>query len=299
MKILDRKATESIMDMTKWDGHFIRPIDSLTFDESGAIKARDYWKKFLRDPTIANTDSVLADVLIGGVIPVYDILLETNMPKKRGDVLYGRIMIFSDLKERINDLTGELYVGALMLYTEFYKVIKPFKVGVGKEHIIFPDELGFISQHGMEDEADFYANNSDMIDISMIEDATKFYMELWYGVIWLILNPITVDVIREGKMYNRDKEASDSSDRVYKYIKYRVITSETFEYIERETPYHYHLDCWVVTGHWKTVHTKEGTKKKFINPYWKGPMRKLKNHMTRQREVTYGEEMDLNATEVH
>lgn len=299
MKLLDKSTTQGLMNMCKWDGKFIRPIDSLTFDEGGCEKVKTFWKE--RVETFPPDGEINADIILSGIVPVYDVLLETTMPKKRGEILYGRIMIRPDLIEMIDQLSGEIYAGVLMLYTEIIKYIVPFKVSVNSDYIIFPNEYGIVAS--TPEEADFYVNNPDIVTLYDISN-WKEYIDMWYGVMWVVLHPIARHIIRRQNTtdtgpspivdFNKDIETPISSDgpTVIKYVRSIVITEEDFKRVENVVR-KIKKDCWPVTGHWRMQQTKRGYVPKFIKPYWKGPLRDLKIHETRIRELIY-EESDLN-----
>lgn len=284
--------------MCKWDGHLIRPIDSLTFDESGAEKAKNFWKERIQIDELPPDGELNADILLSGIVPVYDMLLETTTEKKHGEILYARIMIRPDLIEMVSQISGEIYAGILLAYTEVIKYLIPFKISANSDHIIFPDEYGIWST--TPGEYDFYANNPDVVALYDISN-WKSYLELWYGTMWVVLHPIARHVIRKNSesttdvvdTYDTDIETPISSDgqTVIKYVKTIVITEEDFKRIESVIS-KIKKDCWPVTGHWRNQPTKKGYVRKFIKPYWKGPLRDLKMHETRIRELIY-EESDL------
>lgn len=294
MEVLDSFTTESIMNMARWDGQFIKPIDSLIFTEEGANKAINFWKGFTHETP---PDGILADILMAGICPVFDVLLETETPKMLGDVLYGRVMIFPDLVERVVDLTGELYIGVLLLYTERIKVVLPFKVSETQNTLVFDDTFGVVSDD--PNEVEFYKNNPELIDQTMIKKNTKFYMELWYGIMWVILNPMTRVIVRKNKeeydtipvVVDHEEAATPeiTTNTTIKYVKTKVITSEDFDKCADKIAHTIHKDCWYVTGHYREQPTKKGIKRIYIKPYWKGPMRELKIHDTRNRELVYNE----------
>lgn len=295
MKLLDKSTTQGLMNMCKWDGKFIRPIDSLTFDEGGCEKVKTFWKD--RVEALPPENEIYADILLSGITPVYDVLLETTTPKKRGEILYGRVMIRPDMLEMSDQLSGEIYAGILMLYTEIIKYIIPFKVSGKSDYIVFPDEYGIVASS--QEEADFYMNNPDIVKLYDISN-WKEYMEMWYGTMWVILHPIARHIIRKNSestssdSFDVDVQAPVSSDgpTIIKYVKTVIITEEDFKRVESAIR-KIKKDCWPVTGHWRNQPTKKGYVRKFIKPYWKGPLRDLKMHDTRIRELIY-EESDLS-----
>lgn len=280
--------------MTKWDGLFLRPWDSLIFNEKGAEYCSNYWKSFIKDYN-DNSDSIRSDVIIGGKVPVYDMLLETDIHKEYGDVLYSRIILYPDLSERVLDMTGELPVGIIILYTEKFKGFVPFKVSAKSDYIIFEDCIGLITD--TDEEYQFYYENPDIIDESIIKQALLYYMKLWYGVIITILNPATVEIV---KHETRPYEPSENPvveryyDGILKYVRRKIISDTDFIEILEHGKYDRHTNCWLVSGHWRDQPTKKGIKRIFIEPHWRGPLREMKDHKTRERELIYNNRKDSN-----
>ena len=258
-------------------------------------EVKTFWKD--RVEALPPENEIYADILLSGITPVYDVLLETTTPKKRGEILYGRVMIRPDMLEMSDQLSGEIYAGILMLYTEIIKYIIPFKVSGKSDYIVFPDEYGIVASS--QEEADFYMNSPDIVKLYDISN-WKEYMEMWYGTMWVILHPIARHIIRKNSestssdSFDVDVQAPVSSDgpTIIKYVKTVIITEEDFKRVESAIR-KIKKDCWPVTGHWRNQPTKKGYVRKFIKPYWKGPLRDLKMHDTRIRELIY-EESDLS-----
>lgn len=287
MKILDKKTTDAIMNIVRWDGKFIRPINSMLFDESGYQKAINFWKEHTKE--LPPEGEINGDMLLSGICPVYDMLLETTEPKSRGDILYARIMIRPDLREEVPDLFGEIYAGVLLLYTDAIKVMIPFKISGKSDYIIFPDEMGIVSND--PDEVKFYTDNPNVMALYDISN-WRFYMELWYGSLWVIMNPLTRVIFKENSdekdIHVEGSKGTYQNDGVLRYVRSVVITADDFEKSMKGYDFTRHTDAWVVTGHRRTY--KKTGKTIYIAPYWKGPLRELRVHKTKQRELIYNEE---------
>lgn len=287
MKILEKDLAKSYIEMTKWDGSFLRPWDSLTFTESGAEYCSNYWKSFIKDFHDEN-DDIRSDVIMSGDISVYDMILETETNKEYGDVLYSRVILFPDLSERVFDITGELPVGIIILYTEKFKGFVPFKVSAKSDYIIFEDCIGLITD--TDEEYQFYYENPDIIDESTIKQSLLYYMKLWYGVMITILNPLTVKIIkRETKPYEPSENPVQEKyyDNKLRYIRRKIINDTDFIEVLEHGKYNRRTPCWLVSGHRRDQPTKNGVKPIFIKPHWRGPLRELKDHKTRERELVY------------
>ena len=118
-------------------------------------------------------------------------------------------------------------------------------------------------------------------DQNLIDTIVWGFLNDWYGVQVLLLNPICKSIMKnpvKEKMYTRVGTGKDRK-RVVKYVRKHYITAEGID----EALYgHGHRDferktmAWYVIGHWRQY--KNGTRK-FINGYWKGPLREMKRNL--------------------
>ena len=118
-------------------------------------------------------------------------------------------------------------------------------------------------------------------DDEHIGDIAILLMDLWYGVQVALLNPQLQNILKnpiKEKIYTREGHGKDRK-RVVKYVRKHYITAEDID----EALYgHGHRDferktmAWYVIGHWRQY--KNGTRK-FINGYWKGPLREMKRNL--------------------
>lgn len=107
------------------------------------------------------------------------------------------------------------------------------------------------------------------------------FLNDWYGIQILLLNPQCQSIMEnptKEKIYTRVGTGKDRK-RVVKYVRKHYITAEGID----EALYgHGHKDferktmAWYVIGHWRQY--KNGTRK-FINGYWKGPLREMKRNL--------------------
>ena len=102
------------------------------------------------------------------------------------------------------------------------------------------------------------------------------FMSTWYGVQIAHLHPQVKEVFQNpARVHVEAKQAKvKQKRRKVKYIKRHVISIDALNRIatDGETTNRKCL-AWYVTGHWRTY--KDG-KKVFVNPYWKGAVRGLK-----------------------
>lgn len=117
------------------------------------------------------------------------------------------------------------------------------------------------------------------------EEASKVLaysaLDTWYGIQISLLHPQIQMLFKtpsKEKIYKREGSGKDRK-RVVKYVHKHYITPEGID----EALYgHGHRDferktmAWYVIGHWRQY--KNGTRK-FINGYWKGPLREMKRNL--------------------
>lgn len=99
---------------------------------------------------------------------------------------------------------------------------------------------------------------------------------IWYGVQLLLLNPRTETLFHSGhkeKQYTRSGSGK-ARKRIVKYVKKHYITPECIdEALGCSGTYSRKTMAWYVIGHWRRY--KNGNIK-FIQGYWKGPLRETK-----------------------
>lgn len=121
---------------------------------------------------------------------------------------------------------------------------------------------------------------------------------LYHGINVLLLNPVIQDVfekhsskepIERGKATGKNKRAK------IRYIKKHVIKATDIEEAFDKQGYTRHAMIWYVTGHWRE-YSKTG-KRVFIQGYWKGALRHMKdtafqNLEPREREIVTANDTD-------
>lgn len=106
-----------------------------------------------------------------------------------------------------------------------------------------------------------------------------YLLRVWYGIQLLHLNPRTDILFRSGKkerQYIREGSGKDRK-RVVKYVRKHYITEEAVEKaLGIPASFSRKTMAWSVIGHWR--HYKNGNVK-FIQGYWKGPLREGKKSL--------------------
>ena len=134
--------------------------------------------------------------------------------------------------------------------------------------------------------------------ISELESYIYSGIMLYHGINVLLLNPVIQDVfekhsskepIERGKAIGKNKRAK------IRYIKKHVIKATDIEEAFEKQGYTRHAMIWYVTGHWRE-YSKTG-KRVFIQGYWKGALRHMKdtafqNLEPREREIVTANDID-------
>ena len=95
---------------------------------------------------------------------------------------------------------------------------------------------------------------------------------------------IAVMVVDESENKKSDKKGKKKPLR---YIKRHILNAEELKKrIHGENNFQRHTLVWYVIGHWRKY--ADG-RKIFIQPYWKGALRELKNGEIREREIVQEE----------
>ena len=118
-------------------------------------------------------------------------------------------------------------------------------------------------------------------DKDVIENNVHLVMCLWYGIQVALLNPRLQVLLKnptKEKVYTRQGKGKDRK-RVVKYVRKHYITPEGIDealYGKGHRDFDRKTMAWYVIGHWRQY--KNGTRK-FINGYWKGPLREMKRNL--------------------
>lgn len=114
-----------------------------------------------------------------------------------------------------------------------------------------------------------------------IKDYSAMFLALWYGIQIALLHPqikmLFQNPIKE-KQYLREGKGKGRK-RIVKYIRKHYITAEGIDealYGKGHRDFKRKTMAWYVIGHWRQY--KNGTRK-FINGYWKGPLREMKRNL--------------------
>ena len=149
--------------------------------------------------------------------------------------------------------------------------------------------------------ADGRIKNGSLIEFMFrLQTSIARSITAFYSVNAALLNPVIVDVYnnKTSRIPDRSITAKKPSKRgKIRYIKRHLITVDDVDKAFEKKGFQRHTMIWYVTGHWRE-YSKTG-KRIFIQGYWKGALRNMKdtafhNLEPRDRElVTNGEDEDI------
>lgn len=222
-----------------------------------------------------NTFNKLESILPLGKICPADIFIQKTIPLKDVSINclfddnYTLRIFIADNKELLNE--DNYYVGSISINDN-----NPFMIIYCETDNMLMVDTGGIDQ---EEQA---------VDIAIwFNDVLK----MWYRIQVLLLHPraeiLERKVIKE-KLHGRDRINALTSKRKVKYIKRYYITSEDVDLvINGEGNHKYNRKClsWYVVGHWREY---QSGKRIFIQGFWKGELRDLKQNFDERERVIDG-----------
>lgn len=245
-----------------------------------------------------------SDLFMAGTIPLPSVEIVQLEPEKSELAkgvesahvvqVTGRVFIFDDYKEemiRAQNGTGAMGKYAVVGYTEVechgIRSVNYLIIGQETEYLMGGEHYSFI---GISQEQ-VKANNIDIDDLTTIAEQQHSGLLIdWYSIQIAMLHPIVKD--RFGTVKNHKERMPkqlrkmDKSLPEVKYIRYITLDSEQIEensYVEEKDQHGIVRKTliWHVTGHFRY---RKG-KKEWVNPYFKGPARWMKQQETRSRSV--------------
>ena len=164
-------------------------------------------------------------------------------------------------------------------------------VDLEDEHVVMINEIGLMVFVLKEDGGWQVAmnkglmNNPNLLDDPETSQDVAMYahllLEIWYGIQIALIHPqlrILFKNPAKEKVYLRQGKGKDRK-RVVKYVRKHYITAEGIDealYGKGHKDFERKTMAWYVIGHWRQY--KNGTRK-FINGYWKGPLREMKRNL--------------------
>ena len=248
------------------------PSDHIYLNNDVCRKMRRWW-----DPN--NTKNYIpADILIFDTVPIKDCVL---FYKERPEYRF-RIVIFN---KRLFYRNGDCTCGSIVWrFRKNDVIILPIIIHPkSSDHIIEPAGF-YVYDQGIVDRF-----GADLPDISdEILNCGSRVLGDWYAIQISLLNPLTKEIFANPKIervFDPTAKKNKKNRRITKYVKKHYITRNDLDQITKVNDHNYKRStlAWYVIGHIR--HYKNGTKK-FIQGYWKGPLREFKrNFDTRERII--------------
>ena len=220
--------------------------------------------------TILNQDinSVIetpSDIVFANTIPIKDLEIEVDETNDGGSVVRYRTIIFDDLSN-ITDSGDTKEIGYLIIYYKRQPAfIYVLAVNSGIEYIFVNRAW---SRFNTPSIVNIFTNTWYAIEVMLLHPKLKT----------IFLNPQTIPI------HNHTNAKGQGKQKV-KYIKKHYVSLTDVENITRPQGKDRIRKCliWYVVGHWRTY---GNGKRVFIQGYWKGELRALKQNVTeRERAV--------------
>ena len=209
-------------------------------------------------------EEISADIFLQDNIPLKDLTLNFVFDKKTISTL---VYIFEkDDIEKIEHNNGESKAIGLMVLNEEIT------------NLIYCDTK----------EARLFVIPQPELDSIENTDALNKMLAVWYRVQLLLLHPRAELIERKAKrekLHGKAKIDMQYNPRRVKYIKKYYITPEDIDLVingEHKQTYQRKCLSWYVIGHWREY--KNG-KKVFIQGYWKGQLRSLKQNLDERERI--------------
>lgn len=155
---------------------------------------------------------------------------------------------------------------------------------LGDKYNIIPDEYASLVNMSYDEIT---------VEIANAYKVAHNMVNVWYAVQIALLNPICTEYTKTEMVPLREPYTSDKKHKKppkKKYIKRLYIDDVKMNEIgicTEQTKHKYTKPIWWVMGHYRTY--KSG-KRVFIQGYWKGALRELKNAEPREREIIEGDD---------
>lgn len=205
-----------------------------------------------------------ADIIISNTIPIKDLEIEVDESKGGyGSVRY-RVVIFESLP-KLENMIGNIEIGYLIV---FYQN-KPCQI------------VSLEVREGI----DYIAANRcwSMANIPII---ANIFTNTWYALEVMLLHPKIQTIYEKPQMIpiHNKTGARTQGKRKVKYIKKYYVKISDVEKITHTNEKDRKRKCliWYVVGHWRKYKTGKTI---FIQGYWKGELRAIKQNLTERERV--------------
>jgi hypothetical protein len=273
------------------------PTDVIQLTREADLTLIDLWRKS-GGHTKGTAGFIPSDLFFAKTVPLMDcrIVVDERAAFDVGVINTFRVVVFDDYSAIVDATTenSTSVVGALILESVIkscggHGFIVPLVVVGGVDGLISAD-LGWTLN------AKNFLNRVNKLTVKELSDMFVEHLSTWYGIQIALLHPLVKEVFNAPKFVKNNVKdvikTGNERTRPVKYIKTHVInaadvdnclygTSDVNEAGEKRAITRKALAWWVI-GH----HRLQNGKKIFVQGYWKGPLRNLRQAATpREREI--------------
>ena len=228
--------------------------------------------------------SVPSDIFFADTVPLKDckiVVDERGLPD--GQLCEYRVVIF-DYRDEMEqaDFNTPIPIGTLLVPYRTGQIVIPFCAVRGVDSLL-SGSIGFIGfPRGSEERSQKYYSQQEILNM------TSSLLSTWYGIQIALLHPQVRKVFRTPHISTAEKKTSPNrpQKRKVRYVKTYVLNKDELVnaiYGEQHTVNRRAL-VWYVIGHWRTY---TSGKKVFIQPYWKGALRDIKQNAEERERIIY------------
>ncbi len=254
-----------------------------------ADSQREILRKFWYNDNIPN-EQIPADIIIQNTIPIPDIEIVYHLKDTALQIklkMNARITIFPEKILAAPDAENSIYIiGAVTLgaivgkYTDLDETIVPIVLRDNDDNIkIYTSVINTYKKNNTTKTERLTEANLHL---------TSMILQSWYGIQISLLHPVIKNIFSHGKPIarydktNKNKVVKNKRKRITYNVSTHYINDGTLEnLLQTKNHKEFTTLAWYVIGHWR--HYKNG-KKTFIQGYWKGPLREMKQNLDTGRD---------------
>jgi len=253
-----------------------KPSDFINLNFDSVMALTELWSQSAKD-----VEGIPSDLFFANTIPLRDCCI--NIQTKNGSYDHYRFVVHSDFEDRIRDAGEWDYaeVANLIHQRGNADLIFPILTVHGVNRLM----IGEIGYRNLPKSA--RENLSKHVTMQGIVSMATFIIQAWYGVQIALLHPVVKSVFNKPRTETvKTTNSKHSKKRRTAYIKRHVINADDIKIAMTSANIERHTLVWYVIGHWRTY--KTGCKV-FVQPYWKGPLRIIKQNIDdRERIIVTG-----------
>ena len=273
------RNTELLQNISK-----SRPANLIQLDKKSDDAVIALWREANQ-----NAAGIPSDLFFSGHIPLPD--CKVHVDDGDGNIIKFRVVIFPDYQKLVEetDENNSVRIGAVLYeIRDGDCMILSLEVLRGHDWIITETLLGY---KGIPNYARDYFH--EHLNTAQVWTSIGECLSTWYGIQIALLHPLVKDIflnpvtVIDESANKKPSKGKKGKKRPLRYIKRHIINAEELKNrIHGGSNFQRHTLVWYVMGHWRRYATG---KKVFINPYWKGALRDLKNSEIREREIVLEE----------